>query len=86
VFSVTAVYACVNIRASANRSPSASRAASISCEIERELHKGRFDVTTGKATRRPTKRPVAAYECTAQDDAVYVQGLRASATEEGRTS
>lgn len=54
-------------------------------EIECELHKGRFDVTTGKATRRPAKRPVPAYECTVRDDAVYVPGIRASATDEGRT-
>jgi nitrite reductase/ring-hydroxylating ferredoxin subunit len=44
----------------------------LGCEIECELHKGRFDVTSGKATRRPAKKPVATYECTVRDGAVYV--------------
>ncbi|MGK5113570.1 MULTISPECIES: non-heme iron oxygenase ferredoxin subunit [unclassified Geodermatophilus] len=44
----------------------------IGCEIECVLHKGRFDVTTGKATRRPAKKPVATYGCTVQDGFVYL--------------
>lgn len=44
----------------------------LGCEIECELHKGRFDVTTGKATRRPAKKPLATYQCTVSNGAVYV--------------
>ncbi|HLM06845.1 MAG TPA: non-heme iron oxygenase ferredoxin subunit [Blastococcus sp.] len=44
----------------------------IGCEIECVLHKGRFNVTTGKATRRPAKKPVATYGCTVQDGLVYL--------------
>ena len=44
----------------------------IGCEIECELHKGRFDVTTGKATRRPAKKPVTTYACTVRDGLVYL--------------
>lgn len=44
----------------------------IGCEVECVLHKGRFDVTTGKATRRPAKKPVVTYACTVQDGLVYL--------------
>jgi nitrite reductase/ring-hydroxylating ferredoxin subunit len=44
----------------------------LGCEVECALHKGRFDVTTGKATRRPAKRPVTTYLCTVQDGFVYL--------------
>ena len=44
----------------------------LGCEIECALHKGRFDVTTGRATRRPAKKPVTTYACTVQDGLVYL--------------
>ena len=31
------------------------------CEIECPMHQGRFDVTTGEATRRPAREPLATY-------------------------
>ncbi len=33
----------------------------IGCEIECPMHQGRFDVTTGEATRRPAREPLATY-------------------------
>ena len=33
----------------------------IGCEIECPLHQGRFDVTTGEATRRPARQPLPTY-------------------------
>lgn len=50
----------------------------IGCEIECALHKGRFDVTTGKATRRPAKKPVVTYACTVRDGLVYLGELLSS--------
>lgn len=44
----------------------------LGCEVECPLHSGRFDVRTGRATRRPAKRPVASYECVVEGDALYV--------------
>lgn len=44
----------------------------LGCEVECPLHAGRFDVRTGRATRRPAKRPVATYECLIEDENVYV--------------
>jgi Rieske Fe-S protein len=40
--------------------------------MECPLHSGRFDVRTGRATRRPAKRPVTVYECLVEDDMLYV--------------
>jgi len=42
------------------------------CEIECVLHKGRFDVTTGKATRRPAKKPITAYRCLTENGKLYL--------------
>lgn len=50
----------------------------IGCEIECALHKGRFDLTTGKATRRPAKRPIATFECSVDDGVVYLEGAAAA--------
>jgi nitrite reductase/ring-hydroxylating ferredoxin subunit len=59
----------------------------IGCEIECELHKGRFDVTTGKATRRPAKKPVITYACTVRDGQVYLgERLSAESLLESRAS
>ncbi|MES4886696.1 non-heme iron oxygenase ferredoxin subunit [Streptomyces sp. NPDC096012] len=44
----------------------------LGCEIECELHQGRFDVTTGKATRRPAKKPVATYPVSVEDGVVLL--------------
>ena len=33
----------------------------IGCEIECPMHQGRFDITTGEATRRPAREPLATY-------------------------
>jgi nitrite reductase/ring-hydroxylating ferredoxin subunit len=44
----------------------------LGCEIECVLHKGRFDVATGKATRRPAKKPVAVYECVVDDGRLFL--------------
>jgi nitrite reductase/ring-hydroxylating ferredoxin subunit len=44
----------------------------IGCEIECALHKGRFDVTTGRATRRPSKKPITSYECVVRDGHVFL--------------
>ncbi|MHA6795716.1 non-heme iron oxygenase ferredoxin subunit [Pseudonocardia bannensis] len=44
----------------------------LGCEVECPLHSGRFDVRTGRATRRPAKRPVAVYECVVEGGDLYV--------------
>jgi nitrite reductase/ring-hydroxylating ferredoxin subunit len=44
----------------------------LGCEVECPLHSGRFDVRTGRATRRPAKRPVAVYECLVENENLYV--------------
>jgi nitrite reductase/ring-hydroxylating ferredoxin subunit len=44
----------------------------VGCEVECELHQGRFDVTTGKATRRPAKRPIATYPVAVEDGVVHL--------------
>lgn len=44
----------------------------IGCEIECVLHKGRFNVTTGQATRRPAKKPVSIYRCVVEDGQLYL--------------
>jgi nitrite reductase/ring-hydroxylating ferredoxin subunit len=44
----------------------------LGCEIECPLHSGRFDVRTGRATRRPAKRPIAVYECMIDGDDLYI--------------
>lgn len=33
----------------------------VGCEVECPLHQGRFDITTGEATRRPARRPINTY-------------------------
>lgn len=45
----------------------------IGCEVECVLHKGRFNVKTGQATRRPAKKPVRTYPCTVLDDHIYLE-------------
>jgi 3-phenylpropionate/trans-cinnamate dioxygenase ferredoxin component len=42
------------------------------CEIVCPLHSGCFDVRTGKATRRPAKRPQPTYPVELEDGVVYV--------------
>lgn len=42
------------------------------CEIECPLHAGRFDIRSGRATRRPAKRPVAVHECVVEDGRLYL--------------
>lgn len=49
----------------------------IGCEIECVLHRGRFDVATGQATRRPAKRPIATFECSVADGVVYLHDVAA---------
>jgi nitrite reductase/ring-hydroxylating ferredoxin subunit len=44
----------------------------IGSQIECALHKGRFDVTTGQATRRPAKKPQRRYECVVEGGDVYL--------------
>lgn len=44
----------------------------LGCEVECELHQGRFDVTTGKATRRPAKKPIATYPVAIEDGMVML--------------
>jgi nitrite reductase/ring-hydroxylating ferredoxin subunit len=44
----------------------------LGCEVECELHRGRFDVTTGKATRRPAKKPLIAYAVAVEDGVVFL--------------
>ncbi|MCW2724202.1 MAG: non-heme iron oxygenase ferredoxin subunit [Frankiales bacterium] len=44
----------------------------IGCEIECPLHQGRFDVTTGAATRRPAKKPQPMYRCQVEDGRLYL--------------
>lgn len=53
----------------------------LGCEIECPLHSGRFDIRTGRATRRPAKRPVTAYDLVVEDGVVYYeieQGIEAA--------
>lgn len=42
----------------------------IDCEIECPMHQGRFDITTGEATRRPARRPLATYSVRVRDGRV----------------
>lgn len=51
----------------------------LGCEVECPLHSGRFDVRTGRATRRPAKRPVSVYECVVEDGNLYVSDDAAAA-------
>ncbi|HEV7726494.1 MAG: 2Fe-2S ferredoxin [Modestobacter sp.] len=44
----------------------------LGCEVECVLHKGRFDVTTGKATRRPSKKPIAVYASVVEDGRLFL--------------
>lgn len=44
----------------------------LGCEVECALHSGRFDLVSGRATRRPAKKPVTAYECVVEGDELYV--------------
>jgi nitrite reductase/ring-hydroxylating ferredoxin subunit len=46
----------------------------LGCEVECVLHKGRFDVTTGKATRRPAKKPIAVYASVIEDGRLFLAG------------
>ncbi|SFL36753.1 non-heme iron oxygenase ferredoxin subunit [Geodermatophilus ruber] len=45
----------------------------LGCEVECVLHKGRFDVTTGKATRRPAKKPIAVYPSVVEDGQLFLE-------------
>lgn len=49
----------------------------LGCEIECELHQGRFDVTTGKATRRPAKKPLVTYAVAVEDGVVFLADVDA---------
>ena len=49
----------------------------IGCEIECPLHQGRFDVVTGEATRRPARRPVAAYSVRLREGRVLLDTMPA---------
>ncbi|MCW2947722.1 MAG: hcaC2 [Actinoallomurus sp.] len=51
----------------------------LGCELECPLHAGRFDVTTGGATRRPAKKPVETYQCVEQDGGLYLTDAASSA-------
>ncbi|WP_139000243.1 non-heme iron oxygenase ferredoxin subunit [Rhodococcus zopfii] len=42
------------------------------CEVECPLHSGRFDVTTGSATRKPAKKPLTTYPCSVVDGELYI--------------
>lgn len=54
------------------------------CEIVCPLHSGCFDVRTGKATRRPAKRPQPTYPVEVEGDLVYVlDETEANATHPG---
>lgn len=44
----------------------------LGCEIECPLHAGRFDIESGRATRRPAKRPVGVHECVVEDGRLYL--------------
>lgn len=44
----------------------------LGCEVECELHRGRFDVRTGRATRRPAKRPIEAYAVRVEHGVVHL--------------
>ena len=45
----------------------------LGCEIECPLHAGRFDLTTGEATRRPAKKPIQVFKCMVEDGELYLQ-------------
>jgi nitrite reductase/ring-hydroxylating ferredoxin subunit len=45
----------------------------LGCEIECPLHAGRFDLTTGEATRRPAKKPIQVFACVVEDGELYLQ-------------
>jgi len=45
----------------------------LGCEIECPLHAGRFDLTTGEATRRPAKKPIQVFTCVADDGELYLE-------------
>jgi nitrite reductase/ring-hydroxylating ferredoxin subunit len=45
----------------------------LGCEIECPLHAGRFDLTTGAATRRPAKKPIQVFTCVVEDGELYLQ-------------
>ncbi|NMI00994.1 non-heme iron oxygenase ferredoxin subunit [Pseudonocardia acidicola] len=51
----------------------------IGCEVECELHRGRFDVRTGKATRRPAKKPIATYPVQVEEGVVLLADHAAEA-------
>jgi len=59
---------------------SLSEGSLLGCELECPLHQGRFDVTTGRATRRPAKKPLRAYRCTTNDGQLYLTTDDAEAT------
>lgn len=44
----------------------------LGCEIECPLHAGRFDVRSGRATRRPAKRPIVVYEHVVEDGELFL--------------
>ncbi|MFI6353590.1 non-heme iron oxygenase ferredoxin subunit [Streptomyces sp. NPDC050743] len=58
----------------------------LGCEIECELHQGRFDVTTGQATRRPAKKPIATYAVVVEDGVVLLNDATDPRAPDGRVA
>ena len=58
----------------------------IGCEIECPMHQGRFDVTTGEATRRPARDPLATYPVEVVAGQVRLRGSTLDSTDDDGTA